>query len=220
MVQKAVLYCRVSTTKQTQATSLTRQEEELRQFANQQGLVVEAVFEDQFSGYEVDRDGLLMLLDFVKEHNIPYVLVQDETRLGRGNARVAVLHLIQKLQAQVLCMNDAGPLQMNDMDTMLLEILAIVEEYQRKIHNAKIKRGMKRAVEQGYRPQDNLRNRGNLEGKPRIEVPIDEIVRLRDAGLTFQEITTTLNGLGYDVSKATVNRRYLSYAEEQNNIKQ
>lgn len=43
------------------------------------------------------------------------------------------------------------------MDTMLLEILAIVEEYQRKIHNAKIKRGMKRAVENGYRPEKILK---------------------------------------------------------------
>ncbi len=50
-------------------------------------------------------------------------------------------------------MRDAGPVQLNEMDTMLLEILAIVEEYQRKIHNAKIRRGMRRAVENGYRPE-------------------------------------------------------------------
>ena len=71
---------------------------------------------------------------------------------------------------------------------MLLEILAIVEEYQRKIHNAKIKRGMRRAVENGYRPELNLKNRGNHEGRERIEVPIEEIVNLREKGLTFKEI--------------------------------
>lgn len=214
MKNAAVIYCRVSTTKETQQSSLARQQQELEVFAKQQGYIVAASFQDQHSGYDVERDGLLEMLDFMKEHEVRCVFVQDETRLARGNARIAVLHLIQKMDAQVLTLNEAGPLALNDMDTMLLEILAIVEEYQRKLHNAKIKRGMQRAVAQGYRPQDNLKNRGNIEGAPRIDVPIEEIVRLRELGLTFQEITTTLNGLGYDVSKATVNRRYLAYEQE------
>lgn len=214
MENAAVIYCRVSTTKETQQSSLARQQQELEVFAKQQGYTVAASFQDQHSGYDVERDGLLEMLDFMKEHEVRCVFVQDETRLARGNARIAVLHLIQKMDAQVLTLNEAGPLALNDMDTMLLEILAIVEEYQRKLHNAKIKRGMQRAVAQGYRPQDNLKNRGNIEGAPRIDVPIEEIVRLRELGLTFQEITTTLNGLGYDVSKATVNRRYLAYEQE------
>ena len=214
MENAAVIYCRVSTTKETQESSLARQQQELEVFAKQQGYTVAASFQDQHSGYDVERDGLLEMLDFMKEHEVRCVFVQDETRLARGNARIAVLHLIQKMDAQVLTLNEAGPLALNDMDTMLLEILAIVEEYQRKLHNAKIKRGMQRAVAQGYRPQDNLKNRGNIEGAPRIDVPIEEIVRLRELGLTFQEITTTLNGLGYDVSKATVNRRYLAYEQE------
>lgn len=214
MKNAAVIYCRVSTTKETQQSSLARQQQELEVFAKQQGYTVAARFQDQHSGYDVERDGLLEMLDFMKEHEVRCVFVQDETRLARGNARIAVLHLIQKMDAQVLTLNEAGPLALNDMDTMLLEILAIVEEYQRKLHNAKIKRGMQRAVAQGYRPQDNLKNRGNIEGAPRIDVPIEEIVRLRELGLTFQEITTTLNGLGYDVSKATVNRRYLAYEQE------
>ncbi|KFL44442.1 resolvase [Lysinibacillus sp. BF-4] len=214
MKNAAVIYCRVSTTKETQQSSLARQQQELEVFAKQQGYTVAASFQDQHSGYDVERDGLLEMLDFMKEHEVRCVFVQDETRLARGNARIAVLHLIQKMDAQVLTLNEAGPLALNDMDTMLLEILAIVEEYQRKLHNAKIKRGMQRAVAQGYRPQDNLKNRGNIEGAPRIDVPIEEIVRLRELGLTFQEITTTLNGLGYDVSKATVNRRYLAYEQE------
>lgn len=214
MEQTAVIYCRVSTTKESQQSSLQRQQQELEAFAKKQGYHVVAHFQDQYSGYDIERDGLLAMLDYMKEQKVQTVFVQDETRLARGNARIAVLHLIQKMAGQVLTLNEAGPLALNDMDTMLLEILAIVEEYQRKLHNAKIKRGMQRAVAQGYRPQDNLKNRGNIEGAPRIDVPIEEIVRLRELGLTFQEITTTLNGLGYDVSKATINRRYLAYEQE------
>lgn len=48
---------------------------------------------------------------------------------------------------------------------MVLDIISLVEEHQRKLHNAKIKRGMKRAVENGYRPQKNLKNQGVNSGR-------------------------------------------------------
>ncbi|MEK9197930.1 YneB family resolvase-like protein [Ureibacillus sp. FSL E2-3493] len=211
---KAVIYTRVSTEKNTQETSLVRQEEELRNYAEKMNYQVLRAFQDQHSGYEVEREGLLEMLNYIKENNVPALFVQDETRLGRGNARMAVLHLLQKNGTIVYSLNNAGPLSLNEMDTMLLEILAIVEEYQRKIHNAKIKRGMKRAVENGYRPEKNIKNRHLHEGRERIDVPIEEIVNLRNKGLTFHEIASTLRGLGFQVSKATVHRRYTEYMEE------
>lgn len=210
---RAVVYCRVSTEKNTQETSLARQEEELNQYAEGMGYDVLATFHDKQSGYEVEREGMLAMMDYIRENKVSALFVQDETRLGRGNARMAILHILQKYEITVFSLNNAGPLTLNEMDTMLLEILAIVEEYQRKIHNAKIKRGMRRAVENGYRPQENLKNQGNHEGRDRIEVPIEEIVNLKNKGLTFQEIASTLRGVGFQVSKATVHRRYKEYIE-------
>jgi DNA invertase Pin-like site-specific DNA recombinase len=209
--EKAVIYCRVSTEKQTQETSLARQEEELIAYSNKLGYSVAQVFKEQQSGYDVDREQLLEMFDVMKEQKINILFVQDETRLGRGNARVAVLHLLQKSNVTVYSLNDSGPIALNEMDTMLLEILAIVEEYQRKLHNAKIRRGMKRAVSNGYKPEENLKQRGNIEGRERIDVPIEEIVNLRQKGLTFQEIANTLSALGYSVSKATVHRRFMEH---------
>jgi DNA invertase Pin-like site-specific DNA recombinase len=210
---KSAVYCRVSTDKETQETSLIRQEEELIQFAEMQGYEVAQVFTDQHSGFDIERDGLLDLLTFVKEYEITAVFVQDETRIGRGNGRMAVLHLLKKTNTSVFTLQDKGVLNLNEMDSMLLEILALVEEYQRKLHNAKIKRGMKRAVSNGYRPEKNLKSRGNPEGRERIVVPVDEIVRLRKAGLTYEEIASTLKGLGLQISKATIHRRYIEYIE-------
>ena len=195
--------------------SLKRQEEELNELAVELNLEIAGVFVDKHSGYDIERDGLLSLLDFIRDEDVDAVLIQDETRLGRGNARMAVLHLLAKTNTAIYSHNDSGPIALNEMDTMLLEILAIVEEYQRKVHNAKIKRGMKRAVREGYRPERNLKNRGNAEGRERIEVPISEIVALRDKGLTYEEITGVLKGLGHDISKATVHRRYKEYEMEQ-----
>jgi DNA invertase Pin-like site-specific DNA recombinase len=214
-LKTCVIYCRVSTEKDTQEASLSRQEEELKLLADELGLKPVQIFKEKHSGYDMEREGLLDLLDCVRDQQIDAVLIQDETRLGRGNARVAILHLLAKTNTTVITNHDNGSLKLNEMDTMLLEILAIVEEYQRKLHNAKIRRGMKRAVREGYRPEKNLKNKGNLEGRERIEVPLNEIVSLRGKGLTFEEIAGVLRGLGHNVSKATVHRRYKEYETEQ-----
>lgn len=213
---KAVLYARVSTEKSTQQTSIERQKDELTKFAHSQGFSDLTYFEDCSSGYEVEREGLLDMLDYIKNEQVKALFVQDETRLGRGNARIAIFHLMQKHNVTIYSNNDFGPLTFNDMDIMVLEILAIVEEYQRKMHNAKIKRGMRRAVQNGFRPELNLKDRsGNLEGRERIEVPIEQIVQLRQKKMTFKEIADFLNAAGYEVSKATIHRRYKEYEQTQ-----
>ncbi|WP_088007891.1 YneB family resolvase-like protein [Indiicoccus explosivorum] len=213
MKKKAVVYCRVSTEKEEQETSLERQREELTDFAEREGYEVKEVFTDRHSGYEMDRDGLLEMLNDLKADPADALFIQDETRLGRGHARIALLHVMKKQEIDVFTLSDEGPIALNDMDDMVLEILAIVEEYQRKIHNAKIKRGMKRAVENGYKPEKNLKGRGNPEGRERLDLPIDQIVQLKERGLTYHEIAVTLQGFGYQASKATVHRRFKEYEE-------
>jgi DNA invertase Pin-like site-specific DNA recombinase len=210
---KAIIYCRVSTNKETQETSLMRQEEELIQLANQHQFNVAEIIKEQASGYELERDGILQLLDQIKHNNIQAILIQDETRLGRGNAKIALLHCILKENVKLFSISHNGELQLSESDSMVLKIVSMVEEYQRKLHNIKIKRGMKRAVSQGYKPEKNLRNLGEHSGRDKIELPIEEIVRLRKNGLTFSEIAATLRGFGYNISKATVHRRYQEYQE-------
>jgi DNA invertase Pin-like site-specific DNA recombinase len=204
----AIIYCRVSTNKETQETSLRRQEEELKQLASQYQFNVLSIIREQASGYELERDGILELLDLLKEKTVQAVLIQDETRLGRGNAKIALLHCILKEGVKLYCISHNGELQLSESDSMVLKIVGMVEEYQRKLHNIKIKRGMKRAVAQGYKPERNLKNLEWNSGREKIEVPVEEIVRLRNNKLTFSEIAATLRGFGYNISKATVHRRY------------
>ncbi|MFL6979798.1 recombinase family protein [Bacillus inaquosorum] len=212
---KALIYARVSTNKEQQETSLKRQEEELTAIAAENGLEVVKVISEKASGYEMDRDGVFELLDEIKNSGIDVILVQDETRLGRGNAKIALLHCIYREGVKVYTTAHRGELELSEADSMVLEIVSIVEEYQRKIHNMKIKRGMKRAVKNGFKPQKNLKNQHENSGKERIDVPISEIVHLRANKLTFAEIAATLRGFGYDVSKATVHRRFQEYIENE-----
>lgn len=74
---------------------------------------------------------------------------------------------------------------------------------------------MQRAIASGYRPERNLRRRGENAGRDRIDLPVEEIVRLRERGLTFADIAATMRSFGYEASKATVHRRYQEYMDEQ-----
>ncbi|RFU70313.1 recombinase family protein [Peribacillus saganii] len=213
---KAVIYCRVSTEKESQESSLERQEAELIELAERLELDIAGIIKEQASGFELDRDGIFQLLELIREKDADAVLVQDETRLGRGNAKIALFHVILKENAKIFSLAHEGELELSDSDSMVLQIVGVVEEYHRKLHNIKIKRGMLRAIDKGYQPVKNLKNRGNPGGRERKEIPIEEIVRLRGNGLTFAEIAATLRGFGYDISKATVNRRYLEFAMKEN----
>ncbi|CAG9621845.1 YneB family resolvase-like protein [Sutcliffiella rhizosphaerae] len=214
---KGIVYCRVSTKKDTQETSLERQKEELSSLANKLNIEIVSIVVEQASGYDLERDGVFQIIEDISAKEIDVLLVQDETRLGRGNAKIAFLHWLRKNDVKIYSISDNGELSLSDSDSLVLDIVAIVEEYQRKLHNLKIKRGMKRAVKNGFKPARNLRNINQSPGREKIEVPIEEIVRLRKNKLTFHEIAATLRGLGYDVSKATVNRRYREYIDEQDN---
>jgi DNA invertase Pin-like site-specific DNA recombinase len=216
----AIAYCRVSTKKESQETSLDRQREELIELGTKLGYSSIHVIEEKESGYDLDRAGILELLDLVKDNEAEAVLIQDETRIGRGNAKVALIHFILKSGVKLYTIADNGELKLSDADSMVIQIVGMVEEYQRKIHNLKIKRGMKRAIEKGYKPERNLKNRGNHDGRERKLIPIEEIVRLRKNKLTFSEIAATLRGFGYDISKATVHRRFQEFQLEQMNDEQ
>lgn len=209
----AIIYCRVSTEKVEQETSLARQEEELEVLAHSYNFSIIKTIKEKHSGFDIDRDGIIEALDLFKQGDAEVLLIQDDTRLGRGNSKMALLHQLNKLDVEVYTVNEQGLLQPSETDSMILEIVSMVEEYQRKLHNLKIQRGMKKAVENGYKPHKNIRN-NNEGGRDKLELPTLEIVRLRELKLTFEDIAATLRGFGHDCSKATVHRRYQEYMKE------
>lgn len=208
---RAILYCRVSTDKQEQETSLKRQKQELINLSTSHHFTIVDCIEEQESGYEIEREGIFKMLNYFSNDEAECLLIQDETRLGRGNTRIALFHHLHKMNIPIYTVIHNGELVLSEADSMVLQIVGIVEEYQRKIHNAKIKRGMNKAIKQGYDPSKNLKNKHQAPGRTRKKFPLEEVVRLRQNDMTFEEITGILNGLGYSVSKATVHRRYQEF---------
>ncbi|HLS06451.1 MAG TPA: recombinase family protein [Bacillota bacterium] len=211
---RAIIYCRVSTTKSEQNTSLERQKIELEQLATKHSLTIIDSISEQASGYDIDRDGIFTMLEYFVAEQADCLLIQDETRLGRGHAKIALFHELNKLNIKIYTAINESELELSEADSMVLEILSTVEEYQRKIHNVKIKRGMRRAISRGYDPSKNLKGLHDSPGRKRIEVPIEKIVKLREQQLTFAEVTEKLKLQGYSVSRATVHRRYREYMNE------
>ncbi len=205
------LYARVSTQKEEQNTSIKRQIDELEKYSRKNKYFIKKIIKEKKSGFDEERLGILNLLELFKDNKINAVLIQDSTRLGRGNAKMAIIHQIHKLNGKIITVEDDSEIGLNDLEKMILEILSVVEKYQQQLTNRKIGRAMKKAItEDKYHPENNIKNR-DKGGRIRKELPIEEIVRLRNMGLTFKDITTTLRGLGYTTSKATVHRRYQDY---------
>ena len=62
--------------------------DELLHLAERYQMNVTKVIEEQASGYTIERDGILEVLDTIRDEQIDVLLIQDETRLGRGMQRL------------------------------------------------------------------------------------------------------------------------------------
>jgi len=214
-MDKAVIYTRVSTQKESQKSSLKRQKRELESYADENNLKVIEIVEEKESGFNESRPGMLKVLELLQSNKADIVLIQDSSRLGRGNAKMALIHQIEKLGAEIHTLADKGRIALNDLEKMILEILSVVESYQQQLRNKNISRAMKKKIESGeFDPAKNLSNI-DQGGRDRKNIPLKEIIRLRELELTFKDIAATLRGLGYDVSKSTVHRRYQEYIKNQ-----
>ncbi|MBA4603618.1 YneB family resolvase-like protein [Thermoactinomyces mirandus] len=214
-MKKAVIYARVSTRKEEQETSLDRQVELLANWAKELSFDVTQVITEQHSGFDLNRIGLYQLFDTIKKEKVHAVIIQDDTRLGRGEAKLAIIHQLARSGCRIYSRQNQGELELDAGESTVLSIIAKVEELQRKMMNQKISWGMQRAIrEKGYNPAKNLKNRG-LGGRDKVEVPLEQIIALREKKLTFEEIAATLKGFGYPVSRATVHRRYQEWKNKQ-----
>ena len=86
-LSKAVIYCRVSSAKQTvRGDGLGSQETRCREFANYKGYEVVEVFRDDSSGSLTSRPGMQAMLGFLSANRKePHaVIIDDISRLARG----------------------------------------------------------------------------------------------------------------------------------------
>ena len=150
--KKAVIYCRVSSIKQTKVgDGLKSQETRCREYARMKDYEVAEVFYDDVSGSLRDRPAMKALLVFLKQHRKePHaVLIDDISRLARGVKAHIELRAAISLAGGML---ESPSVEFGeDADSELQEyILATVAQHQRRKNAEQTKNRMRARVLNGY----------------------------------------------------------------------
>ena len=150
--KRAVIYCRVSSSKQTKVgDGLGSQETRCREFARMKGYVVEKVFTDDVSGSLIDRPGMKAMLAHLRKNRShePVVILDDVSRLARGlEAHLQLRGAIAKAGGRL----ESPSIEFGeDSDSMLVEnLLASVSQHQRQKNGEQTVNRMRARVMNGY----------------------------------------------------------------------
>ncbi|SMO57106.1 YneB family resolvase-like protein [Melghirimyces algeriensis] len=205
---KGIIYARVSIPQTKKEMDIEEQVKVLKNWSNILSCKVQEVITERHSGFDLDRKGLFRLLDWVRKKEIEAVLVPNDTCLGKGEAKLAVIHQLFQSGCDIYSFQSGGKLELRADEWTMLSLLSKSDELRKNWKRYKISQGMRRAIsEKDYSPQMNLANRGRGK-RTKKSIPIEHIVSLKEKKLTFEEIAATLQGWGYHISRSTVHRRY------------
>lgn len=180
-------YVRVSTVEQ----NLDRQLEVMKSEG------VEKIFQDKASGKNNDRPQLKKMLESLRSGDI--VIVKSVDRMARSYSAFYLIWEEIKEKGASLRVVDLGmTLDNSPMTAFLVSIMAAVAELERGMIRERQKEGVKIAKEKGV----------YTGRKPDVEKH-NQIIKLRRAGLTVDEIVKTLK-----VGRATVFRVMKQYTDE------
>lgn len=149
---KAVIYCRVSSVKQTkEGDGLASQETRCREFAGYRGYEVAEVFRDDVSGSLKERPGMRQMLAFLKKQKKEQhvVIIDDISRLARGVEAHIELRAAITLAGGIL---ESPSVEFGeDADSELREyLLATVAQHQRRKNAEQTKNRMRARAMNGY----------------------------------------------------------------------
>ncbi len=177
---KAVIYARVSTSDQNCEAQL----KEIREYLSRMGWENAGEFVDTgFSGSKASRPALDQLMKDASLRKFDCVVVYKLDRFGRS-----VLHLNQQLAIlESLSIRFVAISQGIDTDAknptsrLLLHILSSVAEFERELIKERTLCGIKSA-----------KAKGKTLGRPKRIFQRDEVVRLRDEGMSWRKISEKL----------------------------
>ena len=202
MNRTAVIYARVSSSGDRQSTD--RQVADLRAFATREGFEVLEVFSENCSGAREDRPELLRCVEYLKRGECSTLLVSEISRLGRSVkgvvntidelTRAKVNIYLQDINLYTLLPDGSE----NPLAKVILTVLALGAELERKSIVRRLNSGRARAIEKGVklgRPKGSMMSNQELLNK------YPEVVKKLRKGRSIREIAKIC-----DVSASTVQR--------------
>ena len=202
MSKTAVIYARVSSSGDRQSTD--RQVADLRAFATREGFEVLEVYAENCSGAREDRPELLRCVEYLKRGECSTLLVSEISRLGRSVK--GVVNTIDELtKAKVnIYLQDINLYTLlpdgseNPLAKVILTVLALGAELERKSIVRRLNSGRERAKEKGVklgRPKGSMMSNQELLNK------YPEVAKKLRKGRSIREIAKIC-----DVSASTVQR--------------
>ena len=202
MSKTAVIYARVSSSGDRQSTD--RQVADLRAFATREGFEVLEVYAENCSGAREDRPELLRCVEYLKRGECSTLLVSEISRLGRSVkgvvntidelTRAKVNIYLQDINLYTLLPDGSE----NPLAKVILTVLALGAEIERKSIVGRLNSGRERAKEEGVklgRPKGSMMSNQELLNK------YPEVVKKLRKGRSIREIAKIC-----DVSPSTVQR--------------
>lgn len=196
MVQRAAVYCRVSTSDQ----SCERQERDLLAFADRAGYELVGVFKDTGSGARLDRAERKKVMALAQARLIDTVLVTELSRWGRST--LDLLETLRELEARrvsVIALNGMTFDLSSATGRMLATVLAGIAEFERDLLRERVRSGLAAA-----------RARGKVLGRqpgqrPKSDRLAPKVMTLVAAGRSYRLIGREL-GLSKNTVAAIVKR--------------
>jgi site-specific DNA recombinase len=154
-MQKAIIYCRVSTEEQAEhGYSLDAQEKFCRSFALNNAYRIGGVFRDEGkSGTTLDRPALKdLLVKCQEDKSITAVIVQETDRLARNTqGHLTIKTLLQKSGVKLVSV--AQPMLDDSPEGKMIDtIIASVNQFQSDINSRKTKKGLQQKFDEGWWP--------------------------------------------------------------------
>ncbi len=191
MVQKVAIYCRVSTTDQ----SCSRQERDLRAYAQKAGYEVVGVWKETASGSKNNRVERKKVMSLAQSREIDGVLVTELTRWGRST--IDLITTLQDLAHWEVSVIATTGLQF-DLTTpqgkLIASVMASLAEFERDLVRERVRSGLAEAKAKGKK----------LGRKPGQRVKADkyapQVLQMVSEGNSYRQIAQKLH-----LSKTTVN---------------
>lgn len=220
-MSSAVGYTRLS---QESDTSIQRQKRHIREYADDNGLALETIYDDgeRSSGFDENREEYQHVRDRVQSGEIGAVVVNDKRRLARDFDETMRLVLdLRKYDVEAHTFQD-GKLDLSDPTQAAMEVFQAASEHEaKKKEIERAREAVQERIESGYdhgRPPigfrfDEAGEHWVPDRKGRFS-DVVEAIRMVEDGATYRDVQEEL-GIAPSTMSGVMNRRdrYLEEAK-------
>ncbi len=199
-MKKAVIYLRVSTTKQVEGASLETQQMMCQDWASRNNVLVEKIYhDDDVSAKTLNRPAMKEMLAFLENNKgrISYLITYQTDRLTRNATDYFALRT-RLSQLGIEYKNTNSSLEDSVNEELIQNIEAVLAQHDNKVKSVRVKDNMKAHAKEGYRMSKaphGLKNVRDVLDKS-VLAPIDGIADKVAAVLeAYATGTHTMSGL-------------------------